>query len=65
MLQNDPCGTLMRFRLHTIGIVSDIEKAFLQIGLQESQRDVTRFLWLTDVENPSVSRSQIQEFRFC
>ena len=40
-MPNDMCGLLMRFRLHKIGIVSDIEKAFLQVGLQPNERDVT------------------------
>ena len=38
VLLNDMCGLLMRFRLHKIGIVSDIEKAFLQVGLQPNER---------------------------
>ncbi|MCG7879158.1 MAG: reverse transcriptase domain-containing protein [Candidatus Thiodiazotropha endolucinida] len=65
VLLNDLCGTLIRFRLHKIGIVADIEKAFLQICLQNSQRDVTRFLWLKDLEHPSVNQENIQEYRFC
>ena len=32
VLSNDICGLMMRF--HKIGLVSDIEKAFLQVGLQ-------------------------------
>ncbi|XP_060575739.1 uncharacterized protein LOC132733143 [Ruditapes philippinarum] len=63
MLQ-DLCGLLMRFRLKRVALISDIEKAFLQIGLQPNQRDVTRFLWLKDTINPSVSPSNIQEYRF-
>ncbi|XP_045167522.2 uncharacterized protein LOC123530814 [Mercenaria mercenaria] len=51
VLLNNLCGILLRFRVHTIGIASDIEKAFLQISLQKDQRDVTRFLWLKDLEN--------------
>ena len=40
---NDLCGILIRFRLHKIVLVADIEKAFHQLGLQKSLRDVTRF----------------------
>lgn len=40
---------LIRFRCYKIAIVADIEKAFLQVGLQEQERDVTRFFWLKDV----------------
>ena len=65
VLLHDLCGILLRFRIHKIGIVSDIEKAFLQICLQPNERDVTRFLWLKDVENQSVDISNIQEYRFC
>ncbi|XP_045205909.2 uncharacterized protein LOC123558098 [Mercenaria mercenaria] len=65
VLLNDLCGILLRFRIHQVAIVSDIEKAFLQIGLQESQRDVTRFLWVKDIDNPAVTQKQIQEYRFC
>ena len=38
-------GLLIRFRMSPIGIVADIEKAF-NAGLQNHERDVTRFLWL-------------------
>ncbi|MCG7879441.1 MAG: hypothetical protein N0C90_24385, partial [Candidatus Thiodiazotropha endolucinida] len=48
VMLNDLCGLLMRFRLHQIAIVADIEKAFLQVGLKPSQRDVTRFVWLKE-----------------
>jgi hypothetical protein len=36
---------LLRFRLHPIAIVSDIKQAFLQLTLDERDRDLTRFLW--------------------
>ncbi|XP_053391230.1 uncharacterized protein LOC128554044 [Mercenaria mercenaria] len=61
---NDLCGILMRFRLHKTGIVAVIEKAFLQVGLQHLERDVTRFLWLKDVNTSIVNEDNIQEFRF-
>ena len=52
IILEDLCGLLLRFRMKKIGLVSDIEKAFLQVGLQEADRDVTRFLWLKDIQKP-------------
>ena len=63
MLQ-DLCGLLMRFRINRIGIVADIEKAFLQVGLQVQDRNATRFFWLKDVNIPSTDNN-IQVYRFC
>ncbi|XP_045187494.1 uncharacterized protein LOC123545213 [Mercenaria mercenaria] len=65
VMLHDLCGLLMRFRLNRIALVSDIEKAFLQIGLQPSQRDVTRFLWIKNIKQPVVFTENIQEYRFC
>ena len=65
VMLHDLCGLLLRFRLHPIAMIADIEKAFLQIGLKEDQRNVTRFLWLKSLENPSTEKENIQEFRFC
>ena len=65
VMLNDLCGLLMRFRLHQIAIVADIEKAFLQIGLQPNQRDATRFLWLKDSDQSRVESGNIQEYKFC
>ena len=44
----DLCGLLIRFRMYPIVVLADIEKAFLQVGIQDAERDVTRFLWLRD-----------------
>lgn len=60
----DLCSILLRFRCSPIGVASDIEKAFLQLGLQEQDRDVTRFLWLRDIDAP-LTPNNIQVFRFC
>ena len=65
MLLQNLCEILLRFRLYKIGIVSDIEKEFLQVGLQKNERDVTRFVWLKDHDQPIVNEDTIQEFRFC
>ena len=50
--------------MHTVAFVADIEKAYLQLELNHTDRDVTRFLWLKDIEKP-VSKSNIRELRFC
>ena len=57
-------GLLLRFRMFPIGVTADIEKAFLQIGLNEPDRDACRFLW---VDNPSDSTPILRNlttFRF-
>ncbi|XP_063446632.1 uncharacterized protein LOC134726161 [Mytilus trossulus] len=43
---------LTRFRYGKYALTTDIEKAFLQIGLDEENRDSTRFFWLRDPSNP-------------
>ena len=63
MLQN-LIGVLLRFRLNKIALVADIEKAFLQVGLTEDSRDVTRFVWLKNQDKLSIENN-IQEYRFC
>ena len=53
---------LLRFRENRIGIVADIEKAFLNIEVDRKDRDCLRFLW---VEDPFDDNSPIVIFRFC
>ena len=36
--------TLVKFRWHKIGVTADIEKAFLMIGITETDRDMVRIL---------------------
>ena len=59
-LVNNLAAVLLRFRLFKIALVSDISKAFLQLSLKQSDRDITRFLWREngDINNP------IKVFRF-
>ena len=63
MLQ-DLTGILLRFRLNKVAMVADIEKAFLQIGLNDNAKDVTRFFWLKDANNLN-TENNIQIYRFC
>ncbi|XP_074653596.1 uncharacterized protein LOC141907754 [Tubulanus polymorphus] len=60
-LQNDLTGILLRFRLNEIGLCADIEKAFLQIGIDPEDRDVTRFVWFREPGNPD---SELVTYRF-
>ncbi|XP_064621909.1 uncharacterized protein LOC135484415 [Lineus longissimus] len=49
---NELNAILLRFRMHPIGLSSDIEKAFLNIRLNEEDRCFTKFLWLSDPSDP-------------
>ena len=53
---------LLRFCLHDIGITADIKKAFLQIGIKESDRDALRFIWFDDITKPDPKVIQV---RYC
>ena len=64
LLLQDLCGLLLRFRMNAIAIVADVEKAFLNIGLHQQDRDVTRFLWLKDPNNVPIEEN-LEIFRFC
>ena len=52
---------LLRFMLGVFGSVSDIEKAFLRILINESDRDALRFFWL---ENPYNPNEPLTTYRF-
>ena len=42
---------LLQFRLYPIAITADIEKAYLQVNIEEEYRDYLRFLWFTNLFN--------------
>ena len=65
VMLKDLCGLLMGFRMNTVALVADIEKAFLQIGLQPGERDVTRFVWIKDPTEARTDEDNLQEYRFC
>ncbi|XP_070550386.1 uncharacterized protein [Ptychodera flava] len=60
-LLNDLSAILLRFRAHNVGFTSDIEKAFLHVQLADKDRDYTKFLWISDPDNPE---SQFETYRF-
>ena len=52
---------LLRFRIHQTALMADIEKAFLMISVNKKDRDVLRFLWVSD---PYQDPPEVQVFRF-
>ena len=47
---------LLRFWVHRVALIADIEKAFLMVSVAKDDRNSLRFLWIDDVsrENPEV-----------
>ncbi|XP_030386878.1 uncharacterized protein LOC115633562 [Scaptodrosophila lebanonensis] len=62
-LLTDLTAVLIRFRCHRIAIVADIEKAFLQISIDESDRDYHRFFWYASVASIGTLYPKIAEYR--
>ncbi len=60
-LQGDQTHIMIRFRVHAIGLVEDVEKAFHHIALHEADRDFLGWLWLKDPTNPD---SEFVVYRF-
>ena len=58
---NDVTAILLRFRMNKYAMSTDIEKAFLNVGLDEEDRNVTRFFWLSNPTDPS---SNLTTYRF-
>ena len=58
---NDLCSILNRFCVHKFGLTTDIEKAFLHVQLHKDDRDFTRFLWISNPQDPE---SELETYRF-
>jgi len=60
-------ATLLRFRLHPVGIIGDIGQAFLQLSLNRRDRDLTRFFWyriIKDEDGNYDTTREIITYRF-
>ena len=53
---------LLRFREKRIALAADIEKAFLNIEIAKTDRDVLQFLWVDDVNSDKIKPVV---YRFC
>ena len=52
---------LLKFRINEYAFCADISKAFLRVGLQDTDRDYVRFLWFRDPHNPDAG---LETYRF-
>ncbi|XP_069166162.1 uncharacterized protein [Procambarus clarkii] len=52
---------LFKFRIGAYTYTADISKAFLRVGLQEEDRNYTKFLWIKDPNDPN---SELITYRF-
>ena len=55
-LNADLYSLLLKFRVHPIVLTADIEKAYLQININEEHRDYLRFLWYRNLQEESIIR---------
>ena len=53
---------LLKFRVHPIVLTADIEKAYLQININEEHRDYLRFLWYLNLHEESKYENIDPEF---
>ena len=62
-LTKNLAGILLNFWLYPVGVSADIEKAFLQVGLDEADCDAVRFLWVKDINKPP-TKDNVKVYRF-
>ena len=44
---------MLRFRIFQAALVRDLEKAFLNVSVHPDDRNILRFLWVSDVHSDS------------
>lgn len=52
---------LASFQSNSVGLIADVEKAFLMVSIKEEDRNILGFLWF---DNPDQDRPKIMQFRF-
>ena len=57
----DLFAVMVTFRMHKVGLVADIEKAFLMIRMRKEDRDSHRLIW---VKNPFAGNLEFEVLRF-
>ncbi|XP_064488946.1 uncharacterized protein LOC135400872 [Ornithodoros turicata] len=62
-LNPDILATLLKFRKHSVALTADIEKAFLQICLNERDKDAFRFLWYSTMPEIGSPLPEIEVWR--
>ena len=55
---------LLKFRVHSIVLTTDIEKVYLQININEEHRDYLRFLWYRNLHQEIIIRYRFTEVIF-
>ena len=53
-LQNQLWNVLVRARFHPVLITGDLKQAFLQVRIQETDRDALRFHWFKDLQTKTI-----------
>ena len=61
----DLLSTLLRFRCYRIGVIADIQQAFLSVGVREEDRNVLRFLWVKDASSLNPELRHMRFSRVC
>lgn len=54
----------MKFKLAPIFLLDNIEKAFLMTGLKKEGKNITKFLWLKDINQPCSENNLKKIYRF-